>query len=775
MRRLSLHGNLQSETAGRFQLLVLLTVAIEFPGCAGGGASSGTLPPPPPTVTVSVSPPAGNVLLGRTEQLSATVTGSANTAVVWSVNGIAGGSSSVGTISSAGLYTAPVDLPAPSAVQIAASSAAVPSAAGTAEITVTSDISVGISSVAASVELGAKQNFPATITSAGLPDPSVQWTLSGGACPSACGTVDSAGNYTAPQIFPSPATVTLTARSAADPSKQASVSIAITSRFTLQIAAPASLAPSATAGIVAMLTPIPGSNPNTTLHWSLSGPGCSAASCGTLSTVTTQIQGAASSGGADAENASYTAPASAPVPNTITITATPLADPSKKAQATIAVQAGVGVSLLPLSATLALNHRITFAVQTSGTENTTVNWSVNGIPGGSSAVGQICAASSNPCAPSASSSAPQMDYVAPASLPASNPVTVRATSAADATKAATAQVTILNHVVVSVLPGSVTLAPGATQTFSANVLGATNQSLVWQIRGSGCAGAACGLIASSGIYTAPGLPPVPNTLQIIAISADDTAQQGTANVTISSAASLQSLHPASVYAGGALGFVLRVNGGGFALTNPGPGSTLLVGGTLRTTSCLSATQCTAAVSPSDVALPGNVSVQMQNQDGSRSNILPLIVAAQNTSDALIALTGAAPASSGHDIVVVEPTTAGVSVPGADVDLDIAALGAFSVGTNTCSLGGNPIVLARPSTGSVTYDICAFSQSGLDTSMTYTLSGSGDVSVAAKQPAGLGIIHLTLQMQAVAQPGTRTLFIQNLNLDKTAASGVLEVQ
>ena len=76
---------------------------------------------------------------------------------------------------------------------------------------------------------------------------------------------------------------------------------------------------------------------------------------------------------------------------------------------------------------------------------------------------------------------------------------------------------------------------------------------------------------------------------------------------------------------------------------------------------------------------------------------------------------------------------------------------------------------------MTADICVFSQSGFDTSMTYTVSGPGDVAVISKQPAGLGIIHLTLQVPASSTLGARTLFIQNTNLDKTAASGVLEVQ
>jgi len=125
--------------------------------------------------------------------------------------------------------------------------------------------------------------------------------------------------------------------------------------------------------------------------------------------------------------------------------------------------------------------------------------------------------------------------------------------------------------------------------------------------------------------------------------------------------------------------------------------------------------------------------------------------------------------------VVDPTTAGVSAQGNDVDINVAALGMFSVANNSCTLSGNPLPLARPASGNTTFDLCVFSESGLDTSMTYTVSGPGDVTVIAKQPAGLGIIHLTLQVSASAQPGARTLFLQNTNLDKTAASGALLVQ
>jgi hypothetical protein len=110
-----------------------------------------------------------------------------------------------------------------------------------------------------------------------------------------------------------------------------------------------------------------------------------------------------------------------------------------------------------------------------------------------------------------------------------------------------------------------------------------------------------------------------------------------------------------------------------------------------------------------------------------------------------------------------------------VDLNVAALGLFSVASNSCSLAGNPVPLLRPASGSVTFNLCVFSEGGLDTSMTYSVSGPGDVAVIASQPAGLGIIELTLQVPASTLPGARTLFIQNTNLDETAASGALVIQ
>jgi hypothetical protein len=740
-------------------------------GCGGGGAGSPP-PPPPPSIVVTVTPKTGAVILGNQVTFAATVTNTADTSVTWTVNGIAGGSAAVGTIAPEGVYSAPADLPSPATVQVTATSHADPTKSDTATATITSDIALTLAPNSASVELGAAKAFQASLTSSGHPDPAVRWILSGAACTSGCGTVDSNGNYTAPRVLPSPASATLTAQSVADSSKQASAAVTITSSFSLQLSAPSSVPVSGTAALVATLTPVPGSNPNPALSWALSGPGCSGSSCGVLTVVTTQSTG----GATIADSATYTAPSAAPTPNTVTIMVTSQADPSKNSQATLAIQPGVAVNVSPLTATLAGNHRVTLTAQVFGTSNTRVNWSVNGVAGGNSTFGQICIAGSNPCLAVTSTTSPQVEYLAPGAIPSPNPVSATAVSAADSTKSGSAQITVINHVVVSVQPASVTLAPQTVQGFTASVLGTGNQNVVWQVQGSACSTTgACGTIDFSGIYTAPNSAPTPDAIQAVAISSDDTSQSGSANITISTGANILALHPSSVYAGAAQGFTLRVDGSGYTASNPGPGSLLLIAGTARTTNCTSVMECTAPVTASDVAIAGNVSVQIQNPDGTNSNVVSLVVAVPNHSDDVIALSSSVPSVTAKDIVVVDPTTAGISVPANDLDLNVAALGVFSTANNSCTLGGNPIPLTRPASGTATADVCLFSQSGFDTSMTYTVSGPGDLPIISKQPAGLGIIHLTLQISASATPGARTLFAQNTNLDETAASGVLEVR
>jgi hypothetical protein len=711
-------------------------------------------------------------LLGESLNFSATVSNSNDLSVTWSVDGVSGGSTQSGTITAAGVYTAPADLPPVATVQVTATSVADISKSASAALTITSDISVSLSPSGASTELGATQSFQAAIHSQGLPDPTIRWSLSGTSCPNSCGNVSTTGVYTAPQILPASAVVILIATSVADPSKQNTATLTITSHFTLQLAAPSSLVPGTSGTLVATLTPVPGSNPSTALSWAVTGSGCAASACGVLTVTTSQ-----SAGGAPIANtAVYTAPVTPPEPDSILITVTPLADPAKQVQANITIQSGASIILSPATATLTINNRVTLTAAQGGSSSGSLNWSVNGFPGGSAAFGQICVTGSNPCQPFTSGNATQADYVAPGAIPSPNPVSIMVSSATNPSLSSSAQITVLNHVLVSVLPGSVTLPPLGLQAFSASVLGTGNQSVIWQIQGTGCATAGtCGSLDASGNYTAPGIAPTPNTLQVVAVSQYDPTQSGIANVTISNQLDVLTLHPASVYAGGLDGFTLQVEGSGFVPSSPGPGSTLLIGGSARVTTCASAGSCSAPVTNSDVALPGNLSIQVQNPNSVTSNVVQLVIVQPNIANATIALTTSVPASSGNNITVVEPTTAGIDTSGDDLDLNIAALGTFTTSTNTCALGGSPLPLVPPSSGTITADICLFSEAGLDSSMTYTVSGPGDIALIAQAPAGLGIIHLTLQVPATAAPGARTLFLQSTNLDETSVSGALQVQ
>jgi len=87
-------------------------------------------------VTVTVTPATDSIRIKRTQQFTASVQGTASQAVTWTVNGVPGGNSTIGTISSTGLYTAPAIVPSPSKVTVTATSVAVPSASGSAIVTI---------------------------------------------------------------------------------------------------------------------------------------------------------------------------------------------------------------------------------------------------------------------------------------------------------------------------------------------------------------------------------------------------------------------------------------------------------------------------------------------------------------------------------------------------------------------------------------------------------------------------------------------------------------
>ena len=68
-------------------------------------------------------------------------------------------------------------------------------------------------------------------------------------------------------------------------------------------------------------------------------------------------------------------------------------------------------------------------------------------------------------------------------------------------------VNVVSTVVVIVSPGSVGLAPGATQQFQAAVTGTPNTAVTWKVNGATGGDPSVGLITQSGLYTAPAAVP----------------------------------------------------------------------------------------------------------------------------------------------------------------------------------------------------------------------------------------------------------------------------
>src|SRR3984957_17697063 len=126
--------NLRGMMMGRSGKLYLTLAIFWSAGCSGGQSSSagGNTS----GIKVSVFPSATSVVLGQTVPFSATVTGTTDTAVNWEVAGEQGGNATVGTINTAGLYTAPNLLPNPSTVVVTAVSQADTSKTGTGRVQV---------------------------------------------------------------------------------------------------------------------------------------------------------------------------------------------------------------------------------------------------------------------------------------------------------------------------------------------------------------------------------------------------------------------------------------------------------------------------------------------------------------------------------------------------------------------------------------------------------------------------------------------------------------
>jgi hypothetical protein len=463
-----------------------------------------------PVVTVTVAPSAASVLAGGgTQAFTATVSNASTNAVTWQVNGVAGGNATIGTISAAGMYTAPATAPTPATVTVTAVSAADATRSGSASVTITAAGSVAISPSGANVQAGiGSQAFTATVSNE--TNTAVTWRVNGvTGGNSTVGTISTTGLYTAPAAVPSPSAVTVAAVLVADATKSAAATVTVTAPVSVSVS-PASATAQAGIGTQTFVATVSNAS-NKALTWQVNGVAGGNATVGTIST-----------------SGVYTAPTSVPSPATVTITAVSAQDPTRSGAATLTVTAPVSVTVSPASASVqagAGTQALTVAV--SNTSNTSVTWQVNGVPGGNATVGTVSAAGL---------------YTAPASVPSPATVTVAAVSAADPSRSGSALLTITPAVSISISPSITSVTAGSgTQQFSATVTNGVKGTVTWQVNGTTGGNSTVGTVSTTGFYTAPAKVPSPATVAVTAVSVDDPTKSASASVTVNAAAVLPTI------------------------------------------------------------------------------------------------------------------------------------------------------------------------------------------------------------------------------------------
>jgi hypothetical protein len=208
--------------------LLSLAAVVTLAGCKSGTAGQ--------VVAVAVTPTGVDIVVATSQQMTATVTGTFNTAVTWSV---AGGSAN-GTISSTGLYSAPATVPAPAQVTVTATSQKDTTKSGSATLTITttsgpSNVTVTVSPAAVSLANYGTQQFTASVS--GTANVGVTWQVNGatgGSRPT--GFISASGFYVASGNVPTisngmgdviTTTLTVTAISQADLTASGSSTVTI--------------------------------------------------------------------------------------------------------------------------------------------------------------------------------------------------------------------------------------------------------------------------------------------------------------------------------------------------------------------------------------------------------------------------------------------------------------------------------------------------------------------------------------------------------------------
>lgn len=500
----------------------------------------------PNTVTVQ----AGSTGFPVTAQLTPYA---ASPNVNWQLTGAGCTGAPSGSISTAGpststVYTPPATLPSSASVTdcLTATSISEPTQNGHSIITVSAlPTVVSISPTSPPIEIASLSGpiqFQATVT--GPTNKNVVWSITGTCNGLPCGSVNSSGLYTPPSAAMPGSTEsdTVTATSQAITTQSASAQITLYNPATVSLSPnnPSVQAGSAAIMVTAQLTPYAAS-PNVT--WVLTGPGCAGAPSGSISTA------------GPSTSTAYTPPGklSSGAPVMDCLTATSVSEPKQSGQSTITVTPlPINVSIAPQSATVVASQSapIQFSATVTGPSNTNIVWSISG----------------NGCANAPCGSLSATGLYTPPSAPIANPSQVdivTAASQADATKTASAKVTIDNPVAITINPsGKFAIEIGKSIQLEAPVSGSTNTGVLWQVSGTGCNGGPCGTISSTGVYQAPATLASSQTDTISATAVADNTKTATSMAVIFLPATATPPASATVMPGQTASYSVTLNPGG---------------------------------------------------------------------------------------------------------------------------------------------------------------------------------------------------------------------
>lgn len=295
---------------GLLAAVLFASQAVLLTNCGGGGVVNLSTP----SITVSVSPKTASVLTSESVQFSATVKGTTNASVTWSVNGLPGGNATVGTIEASGLYTAPAIPPSPNVVTVRAASVVDPTRMDTASVTIANPVPT-LSSISPSTIDAGSANTALTVSGTGFARQSAVM-LGSSALATTFGSstqltvvipaaqLANAGTLAVTVVTPSPGggtsialNLTVLVVVTVSPTSQ-TVNVTQTQQFTATVTG----------------------SPNQTVTWSISGAGTGNSKVGTINVT-----------------GLYTAPAVPPTPNPVTIVATSAADATQTGTATVTI------------------------------------------------------------------------------------------------------------------------------------------------------------------------------------------------------------------------------------------------------------------------------------------------------------------------------------------------------------------------------------------------------------------------------------------------------